>query len=550
MKKRFDIAIVGSGFAGSLLAIVCRRLGRSVVLVERGAHPRFAIGESSSPLANLLLEELCDRYGLDRIRPFAAWGTWQRDYPGVACGLKRGFTFYAHRFGNSLTADPERADQLLVAASPCDAVADTHWYRADFDAFLAGEARAEGAAYLDRTRLDSIAPTAAGFELAGEREGRAVSLRARFVVDASGPRGFLHRAFDLPASGFPGLPATKALYAHFEGVRRLSEIGIESGQEPPYPPDDAAVHHVFPGGWIWVLRFNNGITSAGVSAVPALAEEVGLAQGEPAWQRLLARLPTVERSFSGARPVLPFVHRASLPFRCGRAAGDGWALLPSAAAFVDPLLSTGFPLTLLGLSRLAEAIETSREKDSLAVKLRAYERQTLLEADAAALLIAALFAAFADFPLFAALAKLYFGAASFSEASRRLDKPGQAGAFLCADRPIFGPAFQSVCRRTLEVFSRGGPTAAQRKELLRDLARAIEPLDVAGLGDAGRRNWHPVLAGDLLAAADKLDATRPEIEALLARSGFPDLSRVTRPPSARPAFEESAGRRRARSPSG
>src|SRR5204863_6676898 len=60
--KRFDIGIVGSGFAGSLLALVCRRLGRSVVVIERGSHPRFAIGESSSPLANLLLEELCDRY--------------------------------------------------------------------------------------------------------------------------------------------------------------------------------------------------------------------------------------------------------------------------------------------------------------------------------------------------------------------------------------------------------------------------------------------------------------------------------------------------------
>jgi FADH2 O2-dependent halogenase len=51
----FDIAVIGSGFAGSLTAIIARRLGRSVVLIERGKHPRFAIGESSTPLANLLL---------------------------------------------------------------------------------------------------------------------------------------------------------------------------------------------------------------------------------------------------------------------------------------------------------------------------------------------------------------------------------------------------------------------------------------------------------------------------------------------------------------
>ena len=138
MKGSFDVAVVGSGFAGSLLALICRRLGRSVVLVERGAHPRFAIGESSSPLANLLLEELCDRYELSRIRPLSAWGSWQRRYPRIACGLKRGFTFYGHDLGRPFSVKPDRSDQLLVAASPSDEVADTHWYRSDFDAFHIG----------------------------------------------------------------------------------------------------------------------------------------------------------------------------------------------------------------------------------------------------------------------------------------------------------------------------------------------------------------------------------------------------------------------------
>ena len=59
-----DIAIVGSGFAGSLAALALRKRGRRVVLIERGRHPRFAIGESSTPLANLLIEELADRYDL------------------------------------------------------------------------------------------------------------------------------------------------------------------------------------------------------------------------------------------------------------------------------------------------------------------------------------------------------------------------------------------------------------------------------------------------------------------------------------------------------
>ena len=52
------VAVVGSGFAGSLLARVLTVQGHDVVLLERGTHPRFAIGESSTPLANLTLERL------------------------------------------------------------------------------------------------------------------------------------------------------------------------------------------------------------------------------------------------------------------------------------------------------------------------------------------------------------------------------------------------------------------------------------------------------------------------------------------------------------
>ena len=152
-----DIAIVGSGFAGALCALALRQRGRRVALIERGRHPRFAIGESTTPLTNLLLEELADRYDLPRVRAFSKWGTWQRARPDVACGLKRGFTFMFHRPEEAFTDDGARGRQLLVAASPNDEVADTHWYRPDFDLALVQDAQAAGAIYLDETRLERVA---------------------------------------------------------------------------------------------------------------------------------------------------------------------------------------------------------------------------------------------------------------------------------------------------------------------------------------------------------------------------------------------------------
>src|SRR6266487_4173693 len=320
MKTDFDIAVVGSGFGGSLTAMIARRLGLSVILLERGRHPRFAIGESSTPLANLLLEELARRYDLPRLLPLAKWGSWQRTYPQLACGLKRGFTFYHHQFEKPFLNDPERRNQLLVAASPRDEIADTHWYRADFDHFLVREAQALGVEYLDQTKLDILTFNGHGVALEADRAGKRVSVRAQFIVDASGPRGFLHRALRLPEAPFEDFPPTQALYSHFTDVKRREDSASSllmpsAAERPPYPVDDAAVHHVFAGGWVWILRFNNGITSAGVAATDGLADALRFAEADAAWNRLLKRLPSLRALFTDASSQWPFVHAPRLSFR-------------------------------------------------------------------------------------------------------------------------------------------------------------------------------------------------------------------------------------------
>src|SRR4029077_14527125 len=95
----FDLAIVGSGFAGSLLALIARRIGCSVLLLERGRHSRFPLRATAPPLAGVLIEQLADRFDLPRIRPLASYGTWQRACPEVACGLQRGFTYFRQEAG-------------------------------------------------------------------------------------------------------------------------------------------------------------------------------------------------------------------------------------------------------------------------------------------------------------------------------------------------------------------------------------------------------------------------------------------------------------------
>jgi len=510
MRDFHDLIVIGSAFGGSLVAMIARRLGRRVLLVERGRHPRFAIGESSTPVANLVLEELAHRYDLPRLLPFAKWGAWQRTYPEVGCGLKRGFSFYHHRSGEPWRRRSDRANELLVAASPSDEISDTHWYRPDFDHWFQREAVAMGADYVDETSLEQCEVGADGVRLRGVRHGAPVAFGARWVVDASGPRGFLSRALGLPESAWTEFPATQALFSHFRKVRRWESV-TDVGESPPYPPDDAALHHVLEDGWIWVLPFQNGITSAGISASPAGAARYGLAEGAAAWRRLLDAYPSLKAQFEGAEPVREFTHMARMPYRCEVAAGPRWALLPSAAGFVDPLMSTGFALTLLGIERLAALMSGGPEPDPGG--LAKYAEATHADLDATALLMGALHRNLGRPAAFQSLSMLYFAAAIYSETARRLGRRDLAPGFLLRGRPDYWDAVRAAVRCSLD-------PSAPKAVLHAAVADALRPVNLAGLGNPSRRNWYPVDLSELFAAASKVEATDEDLRRMLLRCGM------------------------------
>jgi len=200
--------------------------------------------------------------------------------------------------------------------------------------------------------------------------------------------------------------------------------------------------------------------------------------------------------------------------------GKHWALLPSAAGFVDPLLSTGFPLVLLGVARLAEIFERDWNSTRFDQSLATYGRQTEDELLITARLIGSLYASMANFPLFVSLSLLYFAAVSFSETVRRLGRPHLASSFLLHDHPAF---------QTQLLFERARLVRNQEESriLAGDILRAIAPFNIAGLGEPRRRNWYPVDAEDLLRAAPKLSADRNEIARLIARCGFQARTGVT-----------------------
>ena len=518
-----EVAIVGSGFAGSLLARVLAVLGYDVVLLERGTHPRFAIGESSTPLANLSLERLGIRYGLADCYQLATHGRWLANFPELRRGLKRGFTFYRHHPDQPLANRGFDSERLLVAASPHDAISDTHWLRADVDHHFVRQAVAAGVDYRDGVDVTSADVASDSVHLEGNRNGIPFELRANFVIDASGPGGFLARQLSIP-SGLQDTETRSAIvFSHFDGVRLMSDVapGMPEG---PYPDDWAAVHHLIDEGWMYSLRFDDGVTSAGFLLTPrgvAALKIPDVPDASLLWRELLHRYPTLESAFADAKPLMPIAFRPAIQHRLTRAAGERWALMPHAYAFVDPLFSTGIAWSLRAVERLALAFESAARNRRFPDRdvLARYGGALGEEADQIDLVVAGAYEAMAHFDLFAAQAMLYFGTVSFAEASQRLapDESAAWKGFLGVGDPVLGPLPRQSLRRLREITGRRGEvgTANDRRGFSQWITDAIAPRNIAGLAQPARRNLYPVDFDALIERHALLGMTREQMLAAL-----------------------------------
>lgn len=481
-----DIAIVGAGFSGSLLALLLQRIGLRCVLIDRGAHPRFAIGESSTPVANQILEDLARRYDLPRIAPLATYGAWKRAYPDFVCGLKRGFSYFHHTLGQPFQPRTDHANELLVAASAGEDDAETHWLRSDFDRFLAEEAVRSGIPYFDQTLIHELSPLGDGWDLRADRLGDSLHVTADLFVDASGEAGFLANQLGIGPHPEGLKTQSRSLFSHFKHVKRWHDLYGAWGGDPadhPYPCDDSALHHVFEGGWMWVLPFDNGVTSAGFSLDPDRFPLDKSVSPEAEWAGIMRQLPSVAEQFSEAVPTVPWRQTGRIQRRLERSAGPNWIMLPNTAVFLDPFFSTGNGHSLVGIDRLLTMLERSWKRPSWQHEMQLYDRLIQQEAEMLDLIVGGCFAGFYDFERMAAMSMFYFTAATWSESQHRADKRARGAPFLCADYPDLKESLTQAVARV-------GDTAFATHEFIAQIRSGIGPYNRVGLCDAAKRNMY------------------------------------------------------------
>lgn len=504
--NEFDVLIVGSGFAGSLTAAILAQRGLHVALVDRARHPRFAIGESSTPTANFILRQLAWKHDLREVIPLCKFGPWRRAYPHLMCGLKRGFSYFSHVAGQEFESRLDHANELLVAASANDDVADTQWLRADVDEFCFRLAQSRGCVTFEEVAIRDVEQDqGGGFRVSSDD----VLWRCRFLIDATGRAAELRLAERFPcrltdSKSSELLTHSRTLYGHFANLPRWEEVlrakSSTALTDFPFRCDDAALHHILNEGWMWWIRFENNITSVGLVLDEQRFPLDPSINPADEWQRVLGRYPSLLTALAAAEFVSPehrLVRTGRLQRRSATCVGRNWAMLPHTAGFIDPLFSTGIACALAGVDRLTTSLlhipDWSGEQFRAA--LEGYERATWAELAVIDHLVSGAYAAIAagSFPKFVAQSMAYFAAATSWE-HRCLQQPATAPLPLLflADDPRFvqtvmdlGAAvpstsdveFEQLCRYRLSPFNHVGLFAPAQPNLYGQTA-APEPKDL------------------------------------------------------------------------
>jgi flavin-dependent dehydrogenase len=341
--RECDVVVIGGGPAGSTIAALLAQKHKSVVLLEKEHFPRFHIGESLLPL-NLPLFDLL----------------------GVADEVQR---IGVYKPGAELVSDEHEATATFrFSDNPYLSVGHSYQVRrSDFDKLLLDNSRRLGADVIEGTRVTDVTfdtehhsrVTAIG------SDGVPAVYSARFLVDASGRDTVL--ASRLRLKRVDKHNNTAAVFGHFRNI--------------PRRPGDAAGMisvYLFEHGWIWMIPLPDDVTSVGVVGTQPFfkARDTRL---ETLFARAVAASPSVANRMADAQPTGSLVACADYSYDSRYFVGEGHILVGDAAAFIDPLFSSGVMMAMSTAAFGATVVEAFLDGlDSRERRARDYERKIRL----------------------------------------------------------------------------------------------------------------------------------------------------------------------------
>lgn len=317
----FDVIVIGGGPAGATTSALLAQRGHRVLVLDRERFPRYHVGESLIPGVMVPMEEL----GL--VERMEAKG-FERKYGGTLV------------WGNNEV--PWNFSFTTGGRIPYA----FHTRRADLDAMLLDRARELGAFVVEEATVKE--PIEENGRVVGVRYavrglGETHEARASLVIDASGQARVLGRKYSEIA--WNEQLRNVAVWTYFDNCHRLpgdewSNILIEGTPE----------------GWFWGIPIDKGVFSVGYVTRSDVASKSDKSL-EALFASEVQNTTKLKELLKDSTPAAGYRTARDWSYTNERFHGDGWVLVGDAAAFVDPLFSTGVALATLAGSTLSKIVD-------------------------------------------------------------------------------------------------------------------------------------------------------------------------------------------------
>lgn len=367
ISERFDVAIVGGGIAGLTLALQLKRTEPDlrVAVLERQQHPvpeaAHKVGESSVEVQAHYLRDVLgleEHLNTEQLHKF---------------GLRM---FFTHADNKDIT---RRVEYGQISEAPLSS------YQLDRGRLenALGELVAElGVVFLQSCKVQDVELGATGDDhalrvLDGEGEH---TLRARWVVDATGRAGLLKRKL--------GLARTLGHRANASWFRIDHEVDVQqwSMDEQWRARVDSGLrrlstnHLMGPGYWVWLIPLASGSTSIGIVAEDAEYSFDGFNTLERALEWLDEHEPQCAAEVRRhLEKIQDFRVMKDYAYGCQQVySEDRWCLTGEAGVSIDPLYSSGGDLMAISNGLITDLVTRDRRGEDVVERTVAHNQVYLV----------------------------------------------------------------------------------------------------------------------------------------------------------------------------
>jgi flavin-dependent dehydrogenase len=337
--NKYDIIVIGGGPAGATIATLLQRQGHKCLVLDKSTFPRYHIGESLIPHAYGTLERL-----------------------GLLPKLRA--SHFPKKYSVRFVSQSGKESEPFYFSETIEGVAAQTWQveRSEFDQMCLDNARENGVEVNMATKVERVIfenGQAIGVRVKAS-DGEPYEVRSKIVVDASGRRTIIGSQLSLKED-VPGLTKT-SLWSYYRGGKRLE--GIDAGE--------TTVFMIPERGWFWYIPLPEDRVSVGVVASHdyLFADSINF---ETVFLKEVEKCYPLSERLANATRTETVRGIKKLAYQNRQITGDGWVMIGDAAAFLDPIYSSGLFLAFASAELAAASIhEAITENDVSAEKLGAF----------------------------------------------------------------------------------------------------------------------------------------------------------------------------------